>query len=80
MAITTVQIDALPDYSDANIVKMLKQAIIAVSTGQTVMMNGHTVSRANLKDLRETLAFFEERANAEDDSGGIALAQYGERT
>lgn len=79
MAITTSQIDDLPDYTDAQIVKMLKAAVVAVSTGQSVTVMGRTVSRANLAELRETLEFFENRVNAAEEGGGTALVQFGER-
>lgn len=80
MSISTAQIAAVPDYTDAEMVKMLRAAIIGVTVaGSYTMPTGVQVTRANLKDLMTALEMFEARVNASEEGNGIALIQLGER-
>ena len=54
MAITNAQILALPDYTDAEMVKLCKFGLTQVlGAAQSYSINGRSFTRANLKDLKE---------------------------
>lgn len=79
MAITTTQLDALPDYTDAQMVKVCKKAIVDIlAGGQNYSINGRTLSRADLDKVTNMLSFFEERVEAAGNTDGTttALAEF----
>ncbi len=79
MAITKAQIAAIPDYTDAEMVKLCKLGLTQIQGGsQSYSINGRTFTRANLKDLEAHLTFWEERVAAAASSTGtnIALAEF----
>lgn len=58
-----------------------KSALLAVSTGQSYMINERQLTRANLKEIRETIAWLEKRIEEDDTSKdqtgtGIALVNF----
>jgi len=79
MAISDTTITNLEDYTDGQIVKMIRYAIIQImASGQSYSINGRTFTRANVKDLKELLTFFEDRVEAESSTTGtnIALVEF----
>jgi len=79
MAITTVQIESLPDYTSGNILKALNYAIIQVALGnQNYSLNGRSFGRANLADLKRIRDSVKAEVDAESSSSGrnTALADF----
>lgn len=72
---------SIQEYSDAELLVLFRNALAAVATGQEYRIGDRTLTRANLKEIRETIDWLDERtdtaATAADD--GIALVRYGER-
>jgi len=77
MAITTTTIDALPDYTDAQMLKLVKHAISQILGGaQSYSINGRSFTSADLDKLKGMLTFYEDRVvDSASDGGGIALAE-----
>ena len=67
MALTPEQVDALPDYSNAQMAKLLRYAMVQITNDMDaeVEVAGRRWSRHNLTTLRETLAHFEAMASAD---------------
>lgn len=58
---------------------LYNEALQAVATGQSYEINGRQLTRANLKEIRETIVWLEDRiAKASDQTGGFGLARFGD--
>lgn len=82
MSISQALIDAVVDYSWADIAKMAKKAMLDLTISQSTTINGRQLQRANMDDLKALYELATAQANAEDGSetgGDIALVKYGER-
>ncbi len=69
-------------FTDAQLLAFYRKALVSIAEGgQAVGMTGNQLTRANLKDVRETIEWLEQRvADASSgSSGGIGLAGFGER-
>jgi hypothetical protein len=78
MALTPTEIDALPDYTNAQMVKLLRAALAELATNPdqaTVEVAGRTWSQQNLTALRSTLAYFVDLA-AQDADAAAATADF----
>lgn len=67
--------------TDAELLAAFKSALLSVSTGQSYTINNRTLTRANLKEIRETIAWLEQRIDVADtttdETGtGIALVNF----
>lgn len=78
MAISTSTIDGLPDYTDAQMVRLIKYAITQVLGGaQSYSINGRSYTSADLDKLKMMLTFYEDRIEADGNNGeNIALAEF----
>lgn len=77
MAITTTQLDNLPDYTDSQMVRVCKKAIVDVlGGGQNYSINGRTLTRADLDKIKGMLTFFENRVESASTGENIALAEF----
>jgi hypothetical protein len=82
MAITQALLDAVIDYSWADIAKMAKKGLIELTISQSTTINGRTLQRASIKDLKALyeLAIAQTAIEGGSETGGdIALVRYGER-
>ncbi len=73
MSLTPAQIDALPDYSNAQMVKLLRHALATLASapeGAVVMVNGRQYTTHNLAVLRNVLQEFEAMAIRDADAAG----------
>lgn len=78
MAISTSTIDGLPDYTDAQMVRLVKHAISQVLGGaQSYSINGRSYTGADLDKLKKMLTFYEDRVEAAGNANGsnIVLAE-----
>jgi len=74
MAISTSTIDGLPDYTDAQMVKLCKYAISQILGGaQSYSINGRSYTSANLADLKKMLAFYEDRVEEDGNNGNFGV-------
>jgi hypothetical protein len=80
MAITNSQIAALPDYTDAELLKLVRKAIAEIMMyGSAQGAGGRQLTRASLEQLRLSEADLQQRVNATGDpEGGIVLARFGD--
>ena len=78
MAISTSTIDSLPDYTDAQMLKLVKHAISQILGGaQSYSVNGRTYTGADLDKLKAMLTFYEDRVEASGNNGeNIALVEF----
>lgn len=65
---------SLTTYTDQDMVLIYRDAIVKVASGQSYTINGRTMTRANLQELQETLAFWEMRATADGNGLGMGTA------
>lgn len=82
MAVSTSDIDDIPDYSSANQLKCWKKASVDLAlSGESYAVNGRHLSRADAEEVRKMILFWEERVQSEaaGEYGMIALVQRGER-
>lgn len=79
MAITSSDISGLPDYTDEQILKMYRWALLNGAAGQTRQFNGRSVSFPDAKTILDVIERLEARINANDGEhgGNIAVAQFG---
>lgn len=79
MAITAAQLDALPNYTDAQLLAAIRVAITKVAlAGQSTTLLGQTVTNADMQSLLEAASFFERRITESANGGNmIALARFG---
>lgn len=75
MAVTTTQLDNLPNYTDAQMVKACRKAIVDIlAGGQNYSINGRTLGMADLDKVKDMLAFFEEREESAGNTDGTTTA------
>lgn len=79
MAISTSDIDNLPDYTDAQLLKLYRWAITNGAAGTTRSINNRSVSFPSLTEMMAAISWLEDRIAAADGNGGMnALVQFGE--
>lgn len=81
MAISSAGITALTDYSFSEIKKACKVAMISGALGgATLAINGRTIGRYSLKELKDLYQWADELEQVDGtDTGGLhALVQFGE--
>jgi len=70
-----VDIAALPDYTDADLLKAMRYGYAQLAFSQAVTIAGRTITRAQLPQLRQEIVYLENRiAAAGSPNAGIALA------
>ena len=80
MALTPAEIDALPDYTNAQMVKALRLLLATISADPEaeVELRGRRWTIHNLTTLENTIAAFEKRAAADAAAaGGRGVFEYG---
>lgn len=82
-AMTTAEIDALPTYTNTQLLKLIDFQIQAIlAGGQRYSINERNMEKAKLDDLfkrRQELVDLIDEEGSTDESGAIVLVQYGER-
>jgi len=79
MPISPSDIDALPDFTPAQQLKVWQKASVDIAlTGQHYDQNGRTLTRADLAEVQKMIAFWQAQVNADNGTGDIALVQFGE--
>lgn len=82
MAMTPSEIDALPDYTAAQLLKVLERNIVEVHTGgQSYGINGRQYTRADLESLyaqRDKLRAEVAEEDAGTQGGGNVLVRFGQ--
>lgn len=79
MAISTASIDALPDYTDAHLIKLYRWGLANNAAGQTRNVNGAMVSFPSVPDMMKAIEWAEARINSSGEGGGdTALVIFGE--
>lgn len=81
MSISNASIAALPDYTDAEILKLYRSALVNGWAGTSRTVNGKSIEFPGPDVLLSVVERLESRitATAEESGGGIAIVQYGER-
>ena len=86
MALTPEEIDALPDYTDAQLLKLYRSALADLgSDGKAIGHDGRQLTRADEKFVWSMIEKLEERVAADDAADstdvqgvlGIALTRFG---
>ena len=79
---TPDEIDALPSYTAAQLLKVVERNIVEVTTGgQSYGINGRQLTRANLPELfkqRDALKAEIQEAAATTNGGGNVLVRFGQ--
>lgn len=81
MAISTTTIDGLPDYTNAQLLKLYRWGLANNAAGQTRNVGGTSIAFPSVSDMLKAISYLEGGVDAADadTNGGIALVQYGER-
>ena len=82
MAISLSDISALPDYTDAQILKLYRWALVNGAAGESRSINGRSITFPPIDKLTKTIEWLETRAQTSDSAdsgGGNVLVQFGER-
>ena len=78
---TPEQIDNLPDYSDAQILKLYRKALVMGWGGTSRTIDGRSVTFPPPNQLLDLIERLEDRVSEDDDDGGdndgVALAVFG---
>lgn len=77
-----IDVSSVQTFTDAQLLVLYRNALAAVTVGQSYSINGRSMTRADLPEIRETIDWLEARiqnAAATDSGGGIAIVQFGER-
>lgn len=80
MPITTAQIDALPDYTTAQRLKMYRaQEMSILAAGQSYDVDGQQKTAAALAEVRKAIKELEAEVEAEDSTSGngFGLIEFG---
>jgi hypothetical protein len=79
MAITNAQLAAYENLTPANILLAWKQAEAAIAiAGQSYMLNGRSLTRANLGEIRAAIVYWQGVVNSAEEGGGNILVRFGE--
>lgn len=78
MAISTNSIDALPDYTDAHLIKLYRWGLANNAAGQTRNVNGSMVSFPSVTDMMKAIEWAESRSNVDCTGGDSALVVFGD--
>jgi len=63
--------------SDSSLLDLYKEALEAIATGQSYQIRGRTMTRANLREVRETIDWLERRVSrGSDATGGVDLVTF----
>lgn len=79
MAITPAQIDAMPDYTSAQMLKLWRKAQVDVATaGTSTVFNGRTLVRSDAEEIRKQIVFWQGQAiqDANPGQGMTSLSQF----
>lgn len=78
---TPDQIDALPDYTDAQILKLYRKALVHGWGGTSRTIDGRSVTFPEPDKLLDLIERLEDRVAEDggdgDNNGGVALAVFG---
>lgn len=68
-------------HTDAQLLALYRDCMAKIALGQSYSMNGRTMSRADLKEVREMIEWLEERVETDaagEEGGGSVLVQFSE--
>jgi hypothetical protein len=66
--------------TDAQLLVLYNEALQAIATGQSYRIGTRNLSRADLKDVRETIEWLDRRINAASDKvGGLGVIKFEEQ-
>ncbi len=76
-----VNISDIAEYTDAEILKVLRRALIDSAFAQNYSIGGRQLNRATPLQLQKLIEVYESRIQASTDGNGgnIALVNFGER-
>lgn len=80
MPVTNESIAGIPDYSDQELLKIYRKALVDIAlSGQAYDVDGQTLTRANLQQIREMVTWLEDRIKSEDPGfdNGFGIIEFG---
>ncbi len=80
MAISAADISGLPDYTDAQLLKLYKWALANNAAGMSRTINGRSITFPSAPEIRNTIDWLETRVNATTNGtgGNMALGAFGD--
>ncbi len=73
-----LDIDSVQSFTDAELLKLYRAALAAISTGQSYIIGSQELTRANIGGVRETIGWLETRIESDGENTNVALARFGE--
>ncbi len=77
----SVNIAAIDNYTDAEIVKVLRSSLVSAAIAQNYSIGGKQLNRASVGQIQQLIEIYEARVQAASDStgGNDALVIFGDR-
>jgi hypothetical protein len=75
-----IDISSIQVFSDSDLLILYRSALAAVATGQSYQINGRQLTRADQHEIKDTIAWLEERINDANLGSNVALVQFGDET
>ncbi|MGB0972256.1 MAG: hypothetical protein ACPGVG_15045 [Mycobacterium sp.] len=71
----TIDVDSVQAFTDAELLKLCRAAVAAITLGQSYSIGGRSLTRADLDSLWETIERLEGRIEAASDTHGDGIVQ-----
>lgn len=65
-----IDINGTPEYTDADLLVLWRNALASVATGQSYSIGGRSLTRADVKECRDMIQWLESRIDAAANSDG----------
>lgn len=73
-----VDVSTIDEYTDAEILKVLRSALISAAIAQSYSIGGRQLNRMSGRQIQSLIEIYERRvASSADDNAGIALVRFG---
>lgn len=78
----SITVAGVQTFTDAEMLILVRNALVQLTISQATTINGRSITRAQIPQLKELHQWLEQRiqddANSSQAGGNIALAQFGE--
>lgn len=65
-----------PEVTDAELLTIYRAAMAALGTGQSYSINGRTMTRVDIAEVRETITWLEARIDTKTGDGDVGVVTF----